>query len=363
MTEHATAIGEKDAKIAELKAEKEALQARIDTLAGTGLAAGETIAERNETIDSLTKERDDLSDDIDELTGDIAQLNADHTEELRLKDEEIEGLEATIIEQQTAADATAEVLGKEANLVTEEDVALVTEYLASVEKTQEKFNDILRYDVTGQDDLVTQEDLVLLTNAYTLGDYTGFDPDADFNPATGMYKTVAEKKAEVAALEQAAVDAQIQYEADLEEALAAQQAESDLATEEALQQQDTEIRTEIQTQAQQDAQQKKEKEEQDKRLEALFRPGRMVTVDTPNDPAVIQYEYDVYGGDSIFATGQQEEAYKGIGPYTAGAQAGNPYGKLNPYGGALGANTRQSLASGGKVKDKTDEILRILGEQ
>ena len=189
----------------------------------------------------MAKERDDLSDDIEELTGDITQLNIDNAAELEAKDLEIETLQGTISEQQDAADATAQVLGKEANLVTEEDIALVTDYLAGVELAQDKVDNITRYDVTGQDDLVTEEDLVLLTNAYTLGDYTGFDPDADFNPATGMYKTVAEKEAEIAAQNQAAIDAQVQY--DRSSSLEQQQEESDAAKQDALTQQDTDIRT------------------------------------------------------------------------------------------------------------------------
>jgi hypothetical protein len=365
---HAEALGEKDGKIAALNAEKEALQARIDALAATGLTAGETISDRNETIGALAKERDDLSDDIEELTGDITQLNIDNAAELEAKDLEIEALQGTISEQQDAADATAQVLGKEANLVTEEDIALVTEYLGTVELTQEKFDNILRYDVTGQDDLVTQEDLVLLTNAYTLGNYDGFDPDADFNPATGMYKTVAEKEAEIAAQNQAAIDAQVQYELEKQEALEQQQAESDAAKQDALTQQDTDIRTEIRTEAEQSKQAEAEKEEQEKRISQIFKPGRIVDVETPNDPAVIQYEYDVYGGDSIFATPQQEGFYGRDNPYAA-TTAANPYSKVNPYGGTLGANTQlssntqqQRLAAGGKVKAKTDEILRILGD-
>jgi len=365
---HAEALGKKDGKIAELNAEKEALQARIDALADTGLTAGETISDRNETINALAKERDDLSDDIEELTGDITQLNIDNAAELEAKDLEIATLQSTISGQQEAADATAQVLGKEANLVTEEDIALVTEYLGTVELTQEKFDNILRYDVTGQDDLVTEEDLVLLTNAYTLGNYDGFDPDADFNPATGMYKTVAEKEAEIAAQNQAAIDAQVQYELEKQQALEQQQKESDAAKQDALTQQDTDIRTEIRTEAEQSKQAEAEKEEQEKRISQIFKPGRIVDVETPNDPAVIQYEYDVYGGDSIFATPQQEGFYGRDNPYAA-TTAANPYSKVNPYGGTLGANTQlssntqqQRLAAGGKVKAKTDEILRILGD-
>ena len=60
-----------------------------------------------------------------------------------------------------------------------------------------------------------------------------------------------------------------------------------------------------------------------------------VEVKTP-DPAEIKYVYDPFG-ESIFATPQQSQAF------------------VDPY--------RRSAAKGGMVKDKTDEILRALGDR
>ena len=262
-------------------------------------------------------------------------------------------------------------MGKEANLVTEEDVALVTDYLAGVELTQDKLDDITRYDVTGQDDLVTQEDLDLLTNAYTLGDYTGFDPDADFNPATGMYKTVAEKNAEIEALQQAGVEAQQQIEAlQQAEIEAQQQFEQDLEQKAAEVEAETRSQIEAEVDTQVEAEIKQEAQEQEERFRRqLIAPGRRGEVTTP-DPAVIQYEYDI-SGDSIFATPDQQAAYDRTGPYSPLASQVSPYGGdlKSPYGAGLMSKIQDrvqqqaNLSSGGKVKNKTDEILRILGER
>ena len=49
-----------------------------------------------------------------------------------------------------------------------------------------------------------------------------------------MYKTVAEKEAEIAAQNQAAIDAQVQYELEKQQALEQQQEESDAAKQDAL---------------------------------------------------------------------------------------------------------------------------------
>ena len=244
--------------------------------------------------------------------------------------------------------------------------------MAGVELAQDKVDNITRYDVTGQDDLVTQEDLDLLTNAYTLGDYTGFDPDADFNPATGMYKTVAEKEAEIAAQNQAAIDAQIQYELETQQALEQQQEESDAAKQDALTQLETDIRAEIETDINTEIETeiKTEAEEQEEKFRRqLVAPGRRGEITTP-DPAIIQYEYDI-SGDSIFATPDQETGYMEQGPYAPRANEQSPYGGSlkSPYGASLTSKIQdrlqgqQGLASGGTVKDKTDEILRILGER
>ena len=257
--------------------------------------------------------------------------------------------DSVIAEQKDALEATSEILGKEANEVTQEDIDLVTDYLAGVELAQDKIDTLMRYDVTGQDNLVTQDDLALLTQAYTLGDYTGFDPDADFNPATGMYLTAQEKQAEIDALQQAELDREAEFE---------QQLEAELA------QKASEVTSDIQTQVQTGVEELAKEEEEKRKtnfLESLTAPGRKVDVETP-DPAVIQYEYDI-SGDSIFATPDQEAAYEQRSPYALQDSQDNPYGDslISKIQGRL--QKQQGLASGGAVKNKTNEILRILGER
>lgn len=72
-----------------------------------------------------------------------------------------------------------------------------------------------------------------------------------------------------------------------------------------------------------------------------------VQVKTP-PPAEIKYVYDPFE-ESVFATPQQEAMF------------------TDPYSGTLTNNMpttipMQTAAKGGIIKDKTDEILRILGE-
>jgi hypothetical protein len=408
-----------DGQIEALKDEKTALQTELSNAEGTvtslwemSIENAKEIDQLNENISTLEGQKQtleeaaladgetltDRAEKIGELEGDIATLQGQkdalveaNNTAISERDAIISGLnttieqqQGTISEQQDAADATAQVLGKEANLVTEEDIALVTDYLAGVELAQDKVDNITRYDVTGQDDLVTEEDLVLLTNAYTLGNYDGFDPDADFNPATGMYKTVAEKEAEIAAQNQAALDAEEQYNTDLEaqktqseldlEAqktqseldLEAQRLENEQATQDAVTQQDVDTRTDIRTELEEYQREEEEKKKEEARLNQLTAPGRRVDIDTPDTPAVIQYAYDVYGGDSIFATGSQQQFYDELTPYSERSGQFSPYGNNVMYNARDRLNRlsgQEGLAAGGKVKSRTDEILRILGEE
>jgi len=85
-------------------------------------------------------------------------------------------------------------------------------------------------------------------------------------------------------------------------------------------------------------------------LDAFTAPGRQVTT-KPGDKVQIPQAYDF---DSIFGSAEQESFYS----------AASPYGDnflddiLNPK--------RQGTAyraKGGIIKDKTDEILKIIGDK
>ena len=390
-TKYNTDIGAKDTEINELTTSITALGGQINELSTAALADDETIADREASIADLTEQKEDLETDlataeqaradleatydadigakntaIDELNTSIATLNTTIENQAGTIDEQ----SGTITDLSTALETTAEILGVPSNLVTQEDIDLVTAYLAGVELAQDKVDGMTRYDVTGQDGLVTQEDLALLTNAYTLGDYTGFDPDADFNPATGTYLTIEEKAAEIAALKE--------YENDLVEAISGKDFEIDTLIQdaeareieyendlvEAISEQTKKVTSATQTQIQEGVDEIKEKEEEKRKanfLESLTAPGRRVDVETP-DPAVIQYEYDI-SGDSIFATPEQEAAYEQRSPYALQDSQDNPYGDslISKIQDRL--QKQQGLASGGAVKNKTNEILRILGER
>ena len=81
-----------------------------------------------------------------------------------------------------------------------------------------------------------------------------------------------------------------------------------------------------------------EQEEEEERIRKFVTKGRTATTTSgkPGDLAMIQYQYDI-GGDNIFATPQQSKFYSGFTPY------GNK--------------------AGGKIKAKTDEILKIIGKR
>ena len=361
-----TDIAAKDTEIGELNTSIADLNGQIETLSTAALADGETIAEREASIAQLETDKSTLETDLATAEQDKVDLQAQYDTDIAAKDTEISGLNTsiaqlnttiaeqagTIADQRSELETTADILGKEANLVTEEDVQLVTDYLAGVELTQDKLDNILRYDVTGQDDLVTQDDLALLTQAYTLGDYTGFDPDADFNPATGTYKTIADKNAEIADLEQEALEAEIAYQEALEQ-----------NTIDVTEQVTTEIQTDITREIDDLAKKKKEQKEREF-AQQILGPGRQVKVETPQDPAIIQYEFDMLG-DSIFATPEQEMAYTQRTPYSPEDATDNPYGQslMSRIQNRLQSQQQQSMSTGGKVKAKTSEILRILGER
>ena len=322
-------------------------------------ADGDTVDDRddafpNDASETVDSDGDGVGDNADVFPQDAAETidtDADgvgDNSDIRPTDPDVfdeAGYEAgldtkdsVIAEQKDALEATSEILGKEANEVTQEDIDLVTDYLAGVELAQDKLDNLIRYDVTGQDDLVTRDDLDLLTQAYTLGDYTGFDPDADFNPATGMYLTAQEKQAEIDALQQAELDREAEFE---------QQLEAELA------QKASEVTSDIQTQVQTGVEELAKEEEEKRKanfLESLTAPGRKVDVETP-DPAVIQYEYDI-SGDSIFATPEQEMAYEQRSPYALQDSQDNPYGDslISKIQGRL--QKQQGLASGGQLKTK-----------
>ena len=163
-------------------------------------------------------------------------------------------------------------------------------------------------------------------------------PRSTLLPYTTLFRSIQDAEAR-----------EIQYETDLVDAIS---------------EKTKKITSDYQTQIQQGVDEIKEKEEEKRKanfLESLTAPGRRVDVETP-DPAVIQYEYDI-SGDSIFATPEQEAAYEQRSPYALQDSQDNPYGDslISKIQGRL--QKQQGLASGGAVKNKTNEILRILGER
>ena len=245
--------------------------------------------------------------------------------------EQVTGVEEDIAEVGASIEDIATLLGKPANEVTQEDVNIATQYLDSVEQENELLYDV---DNSGTFD---QTDVNLMQSAVTDQDYSGF-VDSDFGLATGMFATQEANEAQIAQQQADAIAREAQYQQDL-----AAKAEAD-------QQARTELEQNIKADFRQQLDSRAEEEEKQKMLDAFTAPGRQVTT-KPGDRAQIPQAYDF---DSIFGSGEQESFYS----------AASPYGDnflddiLNPK--------RQGTAyraKGGIIKDKTDEILKIIGDK
>ena len=299
----------------------------LTALAGV---VGDTESGLVKTVNDISQGIIDRETGYTELVEQVSGIAEDYGERFEEFDTALEDVVTT--EQLTAAtqdlatsadiQMLADLIGKPVNEVTQEDIDLATGYLAAVEAEQEVAQqDLLRYDVTG-DQLLTQEDVDLLGQALE-GDYTGFADTAQFrDTATGMLGREQQLEAELAAR-----DAQI---------LADQQAQA---------QRDQQLRTQMQMDFQTSLEEQAEAEEQDKLFRAMMAPGRTVTT-KPSSPAVIQ---DIYDFESVFASPEQEGFYRSASPY------GEDFLQniLNP----------QKRAEGGMIKDKTDEILKIIGDK
>ncbi len=289
----------------------------------TGLATTEDVTEATQdlvTDTELTQAIEGIQFPETDLTGlatteDVTQA----VEGIQFPEVDLSGL-ATSADVQMLAD----LIGKPVNLLTDSDIELATAYLAAVQTEQEVAQqDVLRYDVTG-DQLLTQEDIDLMAGTLETGDYTGFADTSPFtDTATGMFGR----------------------EQQLQETIVARDQELEAQRQEQVQR-DQDLRTQIQTDFETARVQREEQEKQEKLFESLQAPGRTVTT-KPADPYRID---EIYDFESIFRGGDQEAFYSSASPY------GDNFLTeiLNP---------QQRRAKGGMVEDKTDEILRIIGDK
>jgi predicted nucleic acid-binding Zn-ribbon protein len=300
------------------------LIAKIDANEAAGLARDEAT---EKALDDFSTELGTTEEAIlDELGTTKDALSA-----------EISGISDQITGVSTDIQVVTELLGKPANLVTQDDVELATQYLDSVEQENE-----LRYDVdnTGTFD---QTDVDLMQYAFETGDYSGF-VDSEFGAATGMFAQIEQDRQQIADyqediknLEAERIAAEAQYQADIE-------AQQELQMEQMQQ-----MQTDITTQFQQEIKDQEDEEKQAEMFEALFEPGRKVE-QKRSPKANIEYFYDISGKESgIFANPQQQGFFGAASPY--GQNFLNDI--LSPQG----------RAKGGMIKDKTDEILKIIGDK
>ena len=324
-----------ETKIADIKTDVSGVSTAISNLE-TNLAAK---IDANEAAGLARDEATQLA--LEELSTELGTTEEAILDELGTTKDALSTEISGISDQITGVSADIQVvtalLGKPANLVTQDDVDLATQYLDSVEQENE-----LRYDVdnTGTFD---QTDVDLMQYAFETGDYSGF-VDSEFGAATGMFaqieqdrQQIAEYQEDIKNLEAERIAAEAQYQADME-------AQQQLQMEQMQQ-----MQTDITTQFQQEIRDRQEEEEQAEMFEALFEPGRKV--ERKRSPkANIEYFYDISGEESgIFANPQQQGFFGTASPY--GQNFLNDI--LSPQG----------RAKGGMVKDKTDEILKIIGDK
>ena len=197
----------------------------------------------------------------------------------------------------------AELLGKPARNVTQEDVDFVANKIALDEVLTER--QTLDYDVTG-DGVVDQFDNNLLMRTLSGDTDTALADTAMFDSATGMY---------------AQLDTQNDTQAQLDAVI--------------------DLNTQLNTQVNTLGKKTNFNQFQDMLMGANDLSGQQVAVKS-GDKVNLDYLYDF---ESVFANPQQEALF------------GSPYGAAptaNPRGG--------SFAQGGQIEDKNDMLLRILGE-
>ena len=211
----------------------------------------------------------------------------------------------------------ANILGKRGQDVTETDVDFVTDLIAQQEVLTEAGTALspltsqqLAYDVTG-DNIIDINDQIMLEQVMT------------------------------GAVPQTEIAAQSPFAA--QEGIAAQI------------QQQTAVQNQIQNQiaAQTQAQAEQRRMQAQNQYLAQLMETTPVEVKTP-PPADIKYVYDPFG-ESIFATPQQASLFSD--PYTAAVPPTTSPAVNRPF-----TLPMQTVSGGGIIEDKTDEILRALGE-
>jgi len=275
---------------------------------------GRAVAERYDPMAVIPEEVENIYREMGLDTSltpkDIARLSGQYPEA------ELEG-RATEFLPIATANSIAAILGKRGQEVTQADVTFVADLVAQQEVLTEAGTALqpltsqqLAYDVTG-DNVIDINDQIMLEQVRT------------------------------GAISQAAIAPQSAFAA--QEGIASQI------------QQQTAIQTAIQNQiAQQTA-----ADEERRRMQAQNQYLAQVMETTPVEvktppPAEIKYVYDPFG-ESIFATPEQESLFGGLSPFPSPTATA-------PTGSAPFTLPMQTVSGGGIIEDKTDEILRALGE-
>lgn len=268
---------------------------------------GRAVTERYDPLAVLPQEVRDVYTSM----GLDAPITAKDAERLagQYPEAELEGRATEYLDIATA-NSIAEIVGKQGNEVTQADVDFVTDLLAQREVLTEAgtapqpfTSQELAYDVTG-DNVIDINDQNMLEQVMT-----GTVPQTEIALQSPFAAT--------------GIQGQLQQQIAMQQQMAQQMAQ--------------------QIAGQQEAQRRTQQQQY---LTQLMETTP-VQVKTP-PPAEIKYVYDPFE-ESVFATPQQEAMF------------------TDPYSGTLTNNMpttipMQTAAKGGIIKDKTDEILRILGE-
>ena len=292
------------------KAKLATAQETLDALVATGAS--------NEDLQAAQAEVDTAQEDIIDITARLEAVEGQYEGLATTEDVEAVGEQVG---------AVAELFGRDANLLTQEDLTLANQYLDSVEQENELLYDV---DNSGTFD---QTDVNLVQAAVENEDYSGF-VDSQFGPATGMFAEREADRQRIAQMEQDALEREAQYEADLTE-------QRNLEQERQVQ-----LRQDINTDFQEQISAQEEEEEKEKFFKAMMEPGRKVTT-KPGERAKIDNIYDF---ESIFRDQGQDDFYGSASPF------GENF--LEDIG-----NPQQRRAKGGMIKDTTDEILKIIGDK
>ena len=277
----------------------DALQLAVDDVsAALGTTKTDLIDAIGETESTLSGEIDAVEDTLTKEIGDVESTLTEEIGDVRTD------LGADI-------DVVADIVGKPARNVTQDDVDFVIDLVAQENVSAEL---TMQYDVTG-DGIVDIADQNMLTSNLQGGDVTLADTSI-FTPATGLY---------------------------------AQQDQNTQATLDAIADMNQEITSNINTQTQM---------QNVNELAQLLggasdARGQRVDV-TPGEKLNLDYLYDI-SGDSIFANQQQEGLFSS--PY--GTRRNQPQAANTPFGPLPRAS---GFAQGGQVEDENDRLLRLLGD-